>query len=64
MQTETLLATPAGAKLTSSFRNAARAKLAGSPEAVPEGLFDAAYTVSRSAYTGEAELEIMDWRKG
>jgi single-stranded-DNA-specific exonuclease len=40
------------------------AKLAGSPEAVPEGLFDAAYTVSRSVYTGEVELEIVDWRKG
>jgi single-stranded-DNA-specific exonuclease len=41
-----------------------QAKLAGSPEAVPEGLFDAAYTVSRSVYTGEVELEIVDWRKG
>ncbi|CAA9405100.1 MAG: RecJ [uncultured Rubrobacteraceae bacterium] len=40
------------------------AKLAGPPEAVPEGAFDAAYTVSRSAYTGAAELEIVDWRKG
>lgn len=40
------------------------AKLAGPPEAVPEGLFDAAYTVSRNAYTGGVELEIVDWRKG
>jgi single-stranded-DNA-specific exonuclease len=39
------------------------AKLAGSSEAVPQGLFDAAYTVRRSAYTGEAELEIVGWRK-
>ncbi len=29
---------------------------------LPEGAFDAAYTVSRSAYSGEAELEIVDWR--
>jgi single-stranded-DNA-specific exonuclease len=41
-----------------------QAKLAGLPEAVPEGTFDAAYTVSRNAYTGGTELEIVDWRKG
>jgi single-stranded-DNA-specific exonuclease len=40
------------------------AKLTGSSEAVPEGAFDAVYTVSRSAYTGALELEIVDWRKG
>ena len=40
------------------------AKLAGLPEAVPEGAFDAVYTVRRNAYTGGAELEIVDWRKG
>ena len=38
------------------------AKLAGSEDAVPAGLFDAAYTVSRNVYTGEAELEIIDWK--
>ena len=38
------------------------AKLAGPEEAVPAGAFDAAYTVSRSAYSGAAELEILDWR--
>ncbi len=38
------------------------AKLGGSEEAVPAGAFDAAYTVSRNAYTGRAELEIVDWK--
>ncbi len=38
------------------------AKLAGPEEAVPSGSFDAAYTVSRNAYTGGAELEIIDWK--
>jgi len=38
------------------------AKLAGPEEAVPTGAFDVAYTVCRSAYTGEAELEIVDWK--
>ena len=38
------------------------AKLAGPEEAVPPGAFDVAYTVCRSAYTGEAELEIVDWK--
>ncbi|CAN5800515.1 single-stranded-DNA-specific exonuclease RecJ [soil metagenome] len=37
------------------------AKLPGTPENLPVGSFEAAYTVSRSAYTGEAELEILDW---
>jgi hypothetical protein len=46
------------------LRDGVPAKLAGPPEAVPEGAFDAVYTVSRSAYTGAAELEIVDWRKG
>ncbi len=40
------------------------AKLPGAPESFPDGSFDAVYTVSRSAYTGEAELEILDWREG
>jgi single-stranded-DNA-specific exonuclease len=46
------------------LRDGVPAKLAGPPEAVPEGAFEAVYTVSRSAYTGAAELEIVDWRKG
>ena len=46
------------------LRDGVPAKLAGPPEAVPEEAFDAVYTVSRSAYTGAAELEIVDWRKG
>lgn len=40
------------------------AKMAGSPEDLPVGTFDAAYTVTRSAYSGEAELEIVDWKQG
>ena len=39
------------------------ARMAGSPDALPEGAFDAAYTVSRSAYSGQAELEIVDWKQ-
>jgi hypothetical protein len=38
------------------------AKLAGPEEAVPVSAFDAAYTVGRNAYSGVAELEILDWR--
>jgi single-stranded-DNA-specific exonuclease len=38
------------------------AKLAGPEEAVPTGAFDAAYTVYRSAYTGEVQLQIIDWK--
>ena len=40
-----------------------RAKLACAPEALPEGPFDAAFTVYRSRYTGGAEIEILDWRR-
>ncbi|CAN5239413.1 single-stranded-DNA-specific exonuclease RecJ [soil metagenome] len=40
------------------------AKLRGTPDDVPDGTFDAAYTVSRSAYSGRAELEIVDWKQG
>ena len=40
------------------------AKMAGTPEGLPNGRFDAAYTVARSAYTGEAELEVVDWKQG
>jgi single-stranded-DNA-specific exonuclease len=36
------------------------ARLAGYE--MPEGPFDAVYTVSRSPYSGQAELEILDWR--
>ena len=39
------------------------AKMAGAPESLPTGAFDAAYTVARSSYTGEAELEIVDWKQ-
>lgn len=38
------------------------AKLAGAQESVPGGGFDAAFTVSRNAYSGEVELEILDWK--
>ena len=38
------------------------ARMAGSEDSLPEGPFEAAYTVSRSAYSGAAELEILDWR--
>ena len=31
--------------------------------AVSAGAFVAAYTVSRSSYTGEAEIEVLDWRR-
>jgi single-stranded-DNA-specific exonuclease len=41
-----------------------KAKLAGEPEGLPSGSFDAAYTVGRSRYSGQAELEIVDWRRG
>jgi single-stranded-DNA-specific exonuclease len=41
-----------------------RAKMAGEPEDLPTGAFDAAYTVWRSRYSGKAELEIVDWRQG
>jgi single-stranded-DNA-specific exonuclease len=40
------------------------AKLAGSMETVPERAFDAAYAVSRNAYTGGVELEMVDLRAG
>jgi single-stranded-DNA-specific exonuclease len=46
------------------LRDGFSAKLAGPPGAVPEGAFEAVYTVSRNAYTGGVELEIVDWRKG
>jgi single-stranded-DNA-specific exonuclease len=41
-----------------------KAKMACEPDELPTGPFDAAYTVSRSRYSGRAELEIVDWRTG
>jgi single-stranded-DNA-specific exonuclease len=41
-----------------------KAKMASEPDELPLGPFDAAYTVGRSRYSGQAELEIVDWRKG
>jgi single-stranded-DNA-specific exonuclease len=40
------------------------ARLAGPLDAVPEGAFDAAYTVSRNPYTSGVELEVVDWKTG
>jgi single-stranded-DNA-specific exonuclease len=39
-----------------------KAKMAGEPDGLPTGPFEAAYTVWRSRYSGKAELEIVDWR--
>ena len=41
-----------------------KAKMAGEADGLPEGTFDAAYTVYRSRYSGQAELEVVDWRRG
>ena len=41
-----------------------KAKMAGEPDGLPAGAFDAAYTVGRSRYSGAAELEIVDWKPG
>src|ERR671917_999176 len=40
-----------------------KAKMAGEPDGLPSGSFAAAYTVGRSRYSGQAELEIVDWRR-
>ena len=40
-----------------------KAKMAGEPDGLPTGAFDAAYTVGRSRYSGAAELEIVDWKQ-
>jgi single-stranded-DNA-specific exonuclease len=40
-----------------------KAKMSGEPDGLPAGPFDAAYTVCRSRYSGQAELEIVDWRR-
>jgi single-stranded-DNA-specific exonuclease len=39
-----------------------KAKMAGEADDLPAGAFDAAYTIWRSRYSGQAELEIVDWR--
>jgi single-stranded-DNA-specific exonuclease len=39
-----------------------KAKMAGEPDGLPSGPFEAAYTVARSRYSGKAELEIVDWK--
>ena len=44
--------------------NGVTAKMSGTQDSLPVGVFDAAYTVTRSAYSGEAELEVVDWRQG
>jgi single-stranded-DNA-specific exonuclease len=47
-----------------SLEGGIKAKMAGEPEDLPRGSFDAAYTVWRSRYSGKAELGIVDWRQG
>src|SRR5215203_5424230 len=44
------------------FEGGVKAKMAGEPDELPSGPFDAAYTVARSRYSGRAELEIVDWK--
>lgn len=46
-----------------TLRGGLRARLACDPEGLPEGSFDAVFTVYRSRYTGVAEMEIVDWRR-
>src|SRR5215216_5699926 len=46
------------------FEGGVKAKMAGEPDGLPSGPFDATYTVARSRYSGQAELEIVDWRAG
>ena len=40
-----------------------KAKMAGEPDGLPVGPFEAAYMVCRSRYSGKAELEVVDWRQ-
>ncbi|MDP8947137.1 MAG: DHH family phosphoesterase [Actinomycetota bacterium] len=47
-----------------SLEGGIKAKMAGEPDDLPAGAFDAAYTVWRSRYSGQAELEVVDWRRG
>src|SRR5215212_9300498 len=44
------------------FEGGVKAKMAGEPDGLPSGPFDATYTVARSRYSGQAELEIVDWK--
>jgi single-stranded-DNA-specific exonuclease len=46
------------------LKGGVRAKMAGEADSLPEGAFDAAYTVHRSRFSGQAELEVVDWRQG
>nr|MBA2510531.1 DHH family phosphoesterase [Rubrobacteraceae bacterium] len=43
-----------------SLAGGVKARMAGDADDLPGGPFDAAYTVSRSRYSGQAELEILD----
>lgn len=45
-----------------SLAGGVKARMAGDADGLPVGPFDAAYTVSRSRYSGQAELEILDLR--
>lgn len=45
-----------------SLAGGVKAKMAGDADDLPDGAFDAAYTVTRSRYSGRAELEILDVR--
>ena len=47
-----------------SLEGGIKAKMPGAPDDLPPGVFDAAYTVWRSRYSGKAELEVVDWRQG
>ena len=47
-----------------SLEGGIKAKIAGEPDDLPLGAFEAAYTVWRSRYSGKAELEVVDWRQG
>ena len=45
-----------------SLAGGVKARMSGDADGLPDGTFDAAYTVSRSRYSGQAELEILDLR--
>ena len=45
-----------------SLAGGVKARMSGDTDDLPDGPFDAAYTVSRSRYSGQAELEIVDLR--
>lgn len=47
-----------------SLAGGVKAKMAGEPDELPLGAFEAVYTVCRSRYSGAAELEVVDWREG